>query len=81
MSETQALPLTELGVGEHARLSATGLDEKDAQWLAAMGLAIGDEVVVLRRAPFGGPLHVRTGAGVEFAVAASIGRTLLVRRD
>lgn len=47
-----------------ARLELGG----DAAWLAAVGLAVGDEVTVLRRAPFGGPLHVRTGAGGEFAI-------------
>ena len=59
------------------RIVGARLDESDAAWLAAVGLHEGEEVVVLRRAALGGPLHVRTSSGGEFAVA----RELALRLD
>jgi ferrous iron transport protein A len=50
------------------RIARLAIGAAEDAWLAAVGLAIGDEVIVLRRAPFGGPLHVRTRAGGEFAI-------------
>jgi ferrous iron transport protein A len=55
------------------------LDEDVAAWLAAVGLGEGEELTVLRRAALGGPLHVRTKAGGEFAVARAIAARLDVR--
>ena len=37
-------------------------------WLTALGLPVGEDVVVLRQAPFAGPLHVRAASGAEFAL-------------
>jgi ferrous iron transport protein A len=54
------------------RVVGARLDEDIAGWIAAVGLHSGEEVVVLRRAAFGGPLHVRTASGGEFAVAQEI---------
>jgi len=34
----------------------------------AVGVFEGEAIMVLRRAPFGGPLHVRTSSGGEFAL-------------
>jgi ferrous iron transport protein A len=39
---------------------------------ACVGLYEGTPLVLLRRAPFGGPLHVRTAGGAEFAVDAEL---------
>lgn len=55
------------------------LDGEATAWLAAVGIHAGADVVVLRRATFGGPLHVRTSAGGEFAVAREVARTIHVR--
>jgi ferrous iron transport protein A len=48
------------------------LEEDLMRWLAAIGIARGDRVTVLRRAPFGGPIHLRTHTGGEFAVDRSL---------
>src|SRR5271170_3397437 len=55
--------LDEVSVGVSARVGAIELDADVSAWLAAVGIAAGESVVVLRRAAFGGPIHVRTGAG------------------
>jgi ferrous iron transport protein A len=65
-------------VGCRVRIVAARLDGDVAAWLAAVGLHEGEEVVVLRRAAFGGPLHVRTLSGGEFAVAREIATRLEV---
>ncbi len=61
-----------------ARVDAVGLDADVSAWLAAVGIAKGETVVVLRRAAFGGPIHVRTGSGGEFAVARALARAITV---
>ncbi len=61
-----------------ARVDAVRLDADVSAWLAAVGIAKGENVVVLRRAAFGGPIHVRTGSGGEFAVARALARAITV---
>jgi ferrous iron transport protein A len=43
-----------------------------------VGLHQGEELLVLRRAVLGGPLHVRTGGGGEFAVAREVAGKIAV---
>jgi ferrous iron transport protein A len=66
-----ALPNRTTGRIRAIHLAAAGLG-----WLRAVGIFEGERVTVLRRAVFGGPLHLRTGCGGEFALdrglAASI---------
>jgi Fe2+ transport system protein FeoA len=64
----------------HSDALIHGVDgDIDAQaWLAAVGIARGEHVKVLRRAPFGGPLHIRTGNGGEFAIDATLAQAILV---
>jgi len=64
--------LDTLAPGVTASIAALRLPVKDAEWLRAVGLYEGTEVELLRRAPFGGPLHVRTASGAEFAVDAEL---------
>jgi Fe2+ transport system protein FeoA len=44
----------------------------DALWLSAVGLEVGERVCLLRAAPLGDPLHIRTEAGTEFALARAL---------
>lgn len=60
-------PITALRMGEH-----------EAAWLRAIGLGEGQTVTVLRKAPFGGPLHVRVSGGVELAVDRELARRVEV---
>lgn len=62
--------------GARLRVVAVRLDADVAAWLAAVGLHVDEEVVVLRRAALGGPLHVRTSSGGEFAVARELAAKL-----
>jgi ferrous iron transport protein A len=71
--------LATAAVGCRVRIVAARLDVDVAAWLAAVGLNEGEEVVVLRRAAFGGPLHVRTASGGEFGVANEIAARLDVQ--
>lgn len=67
-----AKTLAETTDGARVTIAKVDLDDDVASWLAAVGLANGEEVVVLRRAVLGGPLHVRTASGGEFAVAREV---------
>jgi ferrous iron transport protein A len=64
--------LATLAPGVRAAVAALRLPSRDAEWLRAVGLYEGTPLVLLRRAPFGGPLHVRTAGGAEFAVDAEL---------
>jgi ferrous iron transport protein A len=64
--------LAETTVGAPVRIVGVTLDADAGAWLAAVGLHVGEQLVILRRAPFGGPLHVKTRAGGEFAVAREL---------
>lgn len=66
-------------LGRAVLIEAVELDRQAASWLAAVGLHEGEELVVLRRAIFGGPLHVRTSSGGEFAIARELATQILVR--
>lgn len=60
------------------RIAKAELEDDVAHWLAAVGLAEGEEVTVLRRAALGGPLHVRLASGGEFAVAREVAQHISV---
>lgn len=79
MVATGNAALANVDVGLTVRIVATDLEPEVAAWLAAVGLHEGEEVIVLRRAALGGPLHVRTGSGGEFAVAREIAARLTVQ--
>lgn len=57
-----------------ACITALRLSGREAAWLRAIGLGEGVEVTVLRKAPFGGPLHVRVSGGAELAVDRELAR-------
>lgn len=81
IGSAQGASLATAGVGRAMRILAAKLDEELASWIAAVGLHEGERVTVLRRAAFGGPLHVRTASGGEFAVAREIAAHLTVREE
>jgi Fe2+ transport system protein FeoA len=64
--------LAETADGARVTIDKVDLEGDVASWLDAVGLSAGEEVLVLRRAVLGGPLHVRTSAGGEFAVAREV---------
>lgn len=68
--------LASADTGRRVRIVSVDLDAESTGWLGAVGLHVGEELVVLRRALFGGPLHVRTAAGGEFAVARELARNI-----
>jgi ferrous iron transport protein A len=77
MGSTDTLAATP--IGERVRIASVDLDQDSAAWLAAVGLHPGEELVVLRRGALGGPLHVRTSSGGEFAVSRDIADAIAVR--
>lgn len=65
--------------GVPVAIVAFALEPEVVRWLEAVGISLGEELVVLRRAAFGGPIHVRTSAGGEFALALSLAGSIEVR--
>lgn len=63
-------------IGQRVRVVNVHLDADLTAWIHAVGISPGEEVEVLRRAALGGPLHVRTASGGEFAVAREIAARL-----
>jgi ferrous iron transport protein A len=61
-----------------ARLCALEVEAALAARLGALGVREGARLLVLRRAPFGGPLHVRLGSGLELALERDVASRLEV---
>ena len=75
------IALSDAVTGRRVTIERIDLEGEAGAWLAAVGLHEGEELIVLRRAALGGPLHVRTSSGGEFAVAREVAaqiRVLLV---
>ncbi|HJW21156.1 MAG TPA: protoporphyrinogen oxidase [Candidatus Limnocylindrales bacterium] len=70
------LPLDELPIGTPARVSA--IAPAHAEELAAEGIGPGSEVVLVARAPLGGPVVVRTGRA-RVAVPGEVSAGVTVR--
>lgn len=72
--------LSSAAPGQSVRIVRIEQDEEHAAWLRAVGMHEGAEVTVLRRAPFGGPLHLRSTDGGEFAIHRNLARCIEVAR-
>lgn len=70
--------LASLSPDHSAAITALRMAEREAAWLRAIGLGEGNTVTVLRRAPLGGPLHVRVSGGAELAVDRELARLVEV---
>lgn len=78
-SSLEVLPLAALAPTLPALICGLDLPAAEAEWLRAIGLGEGQQITVLRRALFGGPLHVRTSAGAEFALDRDLARRVTVQ--
>ena len=72
------LPLSGLPVGAAGHVATVLLEPREVGWLCAVGISEGTHVTLLRRAPFGGPVHLRTGSGAEFAVDRELAGAVMV---
>ena len=72
--------LSDIPRGSEVHVVALALEEDLAAWLRAVGIGEGDTLTVLRRAAFGGPIHVRTSSGGEFALNRSLALSIHIRR-
>lgn len=68
--------LSSAACGARVRIVAIAQEADLAAWLRAVGMHEGAEVTVLRRAPFGGPMHLRTSDGGEFAIHRDLARCI-----
>lgn len=77
--------VAQLAPGEEGVVLEVALEADALTWLRGLGIGRGERVEVLRRGALGGPVHVRTGAGGEFAldraVAAAITLEPLAREE
>ncbi len=75
------MKLLDLPLAATARITALALDAAVARRLRAVGVFEDEAIVVLRRAPFGGPIHVRTSSGGEFALDRRIALAIEVVQE
>jgi|SRR5215472_5407312 len=73
------LALAAVAPGKCVRVLELKLEEDVRQWLGAVGIGEGELLLVLRRAAFGGPIHVRTRSGGEFALNLALARSIEIR--
>jgi ferrous iron transport protein A len=70
--------LSSAQAGQRVRIVGIAQEADLAAWLRAVGMHEDAEVTVLRRAPFGGPMHLRTSDGGEFAIHRDLARCIHV---
>jgi ferrous iron transport protein A len=63
----------------YAQIAAVHASGMAGERMAALGLTPGRQVAVLRRAPFGGPLHLRIGP-TELMIRRADARAILLHR-
>ena len=71
------LSLDRLAPDHSAAITAVHATGMAGERMAALGLAPGKRVAVLRRAPFGGPLHLRIGPA-EMMIRRADARAILL---
>ncbi len=71
------LSLDRLAPQHSAAITAVRASGMAAERMAALGLLPGRRVAVLRRAPFGGPLHLRIGP-TELMIRRADARAILL---
>jgi ferrous iron transport protein A len=76
----QDAKLSSASPGQRVRILRIEQDDEHAAWLRAVGMHEDAEVIVLRRAPFGGPIHLRSSDGGEFAIHRDLARCIEVVR-
>ena len=79
ISERAHLTLSAIDLGTPAYVVALTLEDEMCAWLGAVGIREGERLVVLRRAAFGGPIHVRTHTGGEFALNRQLAKSIHLR--
>jgi ferrous iron transport protein A len=72
------MSLDSLAPQRSAAITALKMAASEAAWLRAIGLIEGASVVLLRKAPLGGPLHLRVSNGTELAVDRELARQVEV---
>src|SRR5580692_655285 len=78
-AEALGAELSAVAIGDTAEVVELALEADLAGWLRAVGIGEGERLTVLRRAAFGGPIHVRTSSGGEFALHRSLAASVLTR--
>ncbi len=73
-----SLALSVAAVGTWLQIKEIELEQELGEWLRAVGICEGERLTVLRRAAFGGPVHVRTRSGGEFALNRSLAHSIAV---
>src|ERR1700678_2946732 len=72
--------LASAALGERVRILRIAQEDEHAAWLRAVGMHENAEVTVLRKAPFGGPIHLRSTDGGEFAIHRDLAHCIHVVR-
>ena len=79
--EVPAVALSQLETGMPARVLGLRLDARESDWLRALGITEGQWITVIRRALFGGPIHVRIESGGEFAIDRGLAGAIRCTRE
>jgi ferrous iron transport protein A len=73
--------LSAVAIDVPVKVVALELDGETGAWLRAVGIGEGEQLTVLRRAAFGGPIHVRASSGGEFAIHRALAKAIVIRGD
>lgn len=73
--------LASMRPGEQGRVARIEVSPEVSRWLSALGIAPGTSLTLLRRGIWGGPLHLRSEVGAEFALDRSLASEVILRDE
>lgn len=74
------MTLTDLNIDEEAIIDCLNVDESYHRRLNGMGFRCGSKIIVIRKSPFNGPIHVRVGT-TDFAIRRLDASSIVVKMD
>lgn len=77
MEANKTTSLDHLGIGQSARIAQLDLKPMDAQRLMEMGLTVGTEVILVRRAPLRYPVVIQV-RGSHLSLRKAMARSIWV---
>ena len=75
------MTLADLNINEEAVIDCLDVDDESYhRRLNGMGFRCGSKIIVIRKSPFNGPIHVRVGT-TDFAIRRSDAESIIVKMD
>ena len=73
--------LINIHINEYVKILSINLNNDLNKILSDIGIRVNEKIKILRKAPFNGPLHIRTEFNAEFAIDFHIAKAIFVESN